>query len=65
MESLLSERDGWSFKKDTNGRWIWVRYSPGGEPLSASRADYETFEECVADARLRGYRGSTVDGSER
>ena len=52
-----SEIDVWSFKKDTNGRWIWVGYSEEGEAISASRADYESVTDAVADARQRGYTG--------
>jgi len=59
MELLLSDSDKWMFEPDTNGRWIWVRRSPAGEPLTASRANYETLEECVTDARSRGYTGPT------
>lgn len=49
--------DVWTFKKDTNGRWIWVCYSETGEPVYASRGDFETMSECVEDARGRGYTG--------
>ena len=58
MKLPVSQYDVWTFKKDTNGRWIWLRHSPEGEPLVASSADFEEFEECVADARRRGYVGS-------
>ena len=58
MDLPISELDVWTFKKDTNGRWIWLRYSPDGEALAASRADYDELAECVADAKQRGYRGS-------
>ena len=61
MEPPICDFDVWTFKKDTNGRWIWIRYSPEGEPLTASRADYEDMETCVQDARRRGYRGSISD----
>lgn len=57
MEQLFCEYDVWTFKKDTNGRWIWVRYSPDGEALAASRADFEHLCQCVRDAAQRGYRG--------
>jgi hypothetical protein len=57
VELLISEFDVWTFKQDTNGSWIWLRYSPDGEPLAASRADYERFDDCVADAQRRGYKG--------
>ncbi len=50
--------DAWTFKKDTNGRWIWIGYSEDGEALYASRADYDDIHACVEDARARGYRGS-------
>ena len=57
VDALLTEYDVWTFKKDTNGRWIWIRYSPEGEAMAASRADYETLDDCLADARERGYAG--------
>jgi hypothetical protein len=57
MELSLSELDAWTFKKDANGSWIGLRHSPEGEALTASRADYDTFEECIADARRHGYKG--------
>ena len=63
MELPNTPNDIWSFKKDTNGRWIWVRYSEEGEALLASRADYETLDECLADARQRGYRGDFTSGT--
>jgi hypothetical protein len=58
MGQLFSDYDIWTFKKDTNGRWIWLRHAPDGEPLTASSRDYERFEDCVADAKGRGYVGS-------
>ena len=57
MDFPISEYDVWTFKKDTNGRWIWIRYSPDGEALLASRGDYENLADCVLDARGRGYSG--------
>ena len=61
MEPPISEYDAWSFKKDSNGRWIWIRYSPAGEALTASRADFDEHADCVRDATRRGYRGSVSD----
>ena len=65
MDLPVTDYDVWSFKKDTNGRWIWLRYSPDGEAMFASRADYETFDECLADARQRGYSGDLAKSTSR
>ena len=63
MKSQPEDSPIWTFKKDTNGRWIWLRYSPQGEALTASRQDFDYFDECVADARQRGYDGTIeIDG---
>ena len=56
-ELPVSEFDLWTFKRDTNGRWIWVRQNRDGVALAASHANYGEVEECLADARLRGYKG--------
>ena len=61
MTSQSEDSPIWRFKKDTNGRWIWLRHASDGEALTASRQDFEEFDECVADARLRGYDGNIDD----
>ena len=58
MELPFSEYDVWTFKKDTNGRWIWLRQAPDGEALSTSHRDYDELDDCVADAKRGGYKGS-------
>ena len=57
MQLPLSEFDVWTFKRDANGSWIWLRHSPDGEALIASRRDYVELEDCVADAKCQGYNG--------
>jgi hypothetical protein len=53
----VSTTDRWAFKREKNGRWIWLRYSQDGEALAASDANYETLDNCLSNARLRGYTG--------
>jgi hypothetical protein len=50
--------DVWSFKKDFQGHWMWQRESLHHELLEQARLPFKELEECVADARRRGYTGS-------
>lgn len=61
MEALFTGFEVWTFKTHSNGRWIWIVYSPDGEPFIASRADFDDIAECVGDATRRGYRGSVSE----
>jgi hypothetical protein len=52
--------DVWVFRMNERNRWMWQRVSPEGQPTLESSADFATFEECVADARRRGYTGTGI-----
>ena len=56
--------DCWVFHMDDNGRWRWNRQSPTGERVMASFTTFETFYDCVKDARRHGYDGSLEMPSE-
>ena len=57
MPVEFTDFDVWTFKKDDADRWHWQRMSPDGEVLIAAATAFATMEECVEDARRRGYRG--------
>jgi hypothetical protein len=38
------------------GLWGWEYMAEGGELVEECRQVFETYEECVADAREHGYR---------
>lgn len=54
---MPAETDGWKFKTEQLGRWIWQRISPGGDVVLKSGADFPSIEECAVDAQSRGYPG--------
>ncbi len=60
----LMHDETWRFKTDTNGRWIWLRYSAGGVPLATSRANYAKLQDCIADAEAAGYCGTLRGANE-
>ena len=46
----------WSFFHDAAGLYRWeVRGEEG--PIATSGSRFESIDECVADARMRGFRG--------
>jgi uncharacterized protein YegP (UPF0339 family) len=50
--------DKWEFYKDAKGEWRWRRKAPNGETVGASTEGYKNREDCVANAKRNGYRGS-------
>lgn len=50
----------WSFipsqnAKDGTIRWTWRAFTQSGEVALQSDTSFESFTECMNDARLRGY----------
>ena len=50
----------WSFipeqnPRDGSIRWIWRAYTQSGEVALESDTSFETFTECMKDAKTRGY----------
>lgn len=46
----------WSFFHEVTGLYRWeVRGEEG--PIATSGSRFESIEDCVADARIRGFRG--------
>jgi hypothetical protein len=58
MRKEFTDYDVWSFAKPDSDSWNWRRTSPDGEVLLEGRAPFDTFDDCVADARRHGYSGS-------
>ena len=46
----------WAFFHDATGLYRWEVRGQGG-PIATSGKRFETVEDCVADARTRGFRG--------
>jgi hypothetical protein len=53
--------EGWRFKTEQRGRWVWQRVSDGGDVVSMSEADFPTIETCAVDAQRCGYGGVIAD----
>lgn len=60
MPVEFTDFDVWTFKKDDTDRWRWQRMSPDGEVLIAAANAFATMDECVEDARRRGYKPEPV-----
>ncbi len=50
----------WSFipsqnPKDGTIRWSWRAFTQTGELAMESKASFESFTECMEDAKTRGY----------
>ncbi|HEV3010074.1 MAG TPA: hypothetical protein VGX52_13665 [Burkholderiales bacterium] len=50
----------WSFipaqnPRDGSIRWTWRAYTQAGELAMESEGSFETFTECMNDAKVRGY----------
>jgi len=58
MPIEFTDYDVWSFKRDDADKWHWQRTSPEGEVLIAAVTGFATMEECIEDARRRGYRSA-------
>ena len=58
MRIQLTEYDVWSFHKTDADAWNWRRTSPDGEVLLEGRTGFQSFDDCMADARRHGYTGS-------
>jgi hypothetical protein len=58
VQKVFTDYDVWSFQKTESGAWNWRRSSPEGEVLIIGHGIYESFDECMEDARRHGYTGS-------
>lgn len=58
MQKPYSDYDVWSFQKAEPDSWNWRRTSPDGDVLIEGRSAFNTFDDCMADARRYGYTGS-------
>jgi hypothetical protein len=52
----------WSFipqqnPKDGSINWTWQAYTQGGQLALQSDRSFDTFTDCMNDARARGYGG--------
>jgi len=45
----------WRFYTDTSGRWRWQHLSMQREVIAESSKSYRDYEECLADAKDKGY----------
>ena len=54
----------WDFKKDPNGDWTWQRQSLHRELIEEGSVSFKQLDECIADARRRGYTGSLSGSTE-
>ncbi|HYH42064.1 MAG TPA: hypothetical protein VD867_08775 [Burkholderiales bacterium] len=64
MAIEFTDFDVWTFRKDDADKWHWQRLSPDGEILIAAAMAFGTMEECMDDARRRGYKGTDTSESE-
>ena len=51
---MLDQRRHWKIIRNQDGTWSW-RVSQGKSPERASKRVFTTLEDCIADARSRGY----------
>jgi hypothetical protein len=51
--SFVPHQDG----KDGSIRWTWCAYTQAGEMVLECKDSFETFTECMNDARTQGYGG--------
>ena len=58
MRKPFTDYDVWSFHKPEPDAWNWKRTSPDGDVLLEGRAPFDSFDECMADAKRHGYTGS-------
>ena len=58
---MAAQIEGWRFKTEQPGRWVWQRVSDGGDVVSASELDFPTIESCAVDAQRSGYLGVIAD----
>ena len=45
----------WRFFTDANGKWKWQQLAFDKSVIEESKTPYKEYEECLADARARGY----------
>lgn len=46
--------DKWKIYKDSRNKWCWYKTAKSGRMLGASTQNFETEDECVADAKENG-----------
>jgi uncharacterized protein YegP (UPF0339 family) len=49
--------DKWEIYKDASGYWRWRRTALNGRIVGASSEGYINKSDCIANARVNGYRG--------
>ena len=49
--------DKWDIYKDASGEWRWRR-TTNGQITGASTEGYKNREDCVTNAKKKGYAGS-------
>lgn len=54
MEPIEPPGDMWKFTVREQ-RWVWSRFDPDGNQKGQALRDFETLEECQADAARHGY----------
>jgi len=47
--------DKWEFYKDKRGFWQWMRKISDGTTIASSTRGYENKDDCIENARSRGY----------
>ena len=55
---MADTRRKWEIYQDTRGEWRWRCLASNGKLVGASSQGYKSKEDCVANARSFGYRGS-------
>jgi hypothetical protein len=54
--------DRWRFFRDTANQWRW-KYIMQGKTVAQAYEGFAEYVDCVADARVHGYRESPADKS--
>ena len=55
---MADARRKWEIYQDTSGEWRWRCLASNGKLVGASSQGYKNKEDCLANARSFGYRGS-------
>jgi len=52
--------DSWKIYKDSRNKWCWYKTAKSGRMLGASTQNFETEEECLADAKENGMQEDSI-----
>ena len=52
--------DKWKLYKDSRNKWCWYKTAKSGRMLGASTQNFETEEECEADAKDNGMTDDSI-----